>query len=337
MCGRTACTLSPSAIVQACTYNNGTSGGATATSKLSGVSGATGNATTDDTVVANNVATVDDAAAANASAGSDTDSNVVPVWTEAPCGGMYFPSTNIPPTSYTPILYKSNDQLVLQPMLWGLVPPWHAGPDPKSHGLTTNNCRLENVLTSTLYKPCLSKGRCVVVCQGFYEWDRSGGVKQPYLVYRAGGGEQGEDLGLLYMAGLYSVWKGGEGAPVYNYTIITRESNKVLSWLHHRMPAFLSPSQFSDWLNPSTTPTQALAMLSLPGEGELAWHPVSREVGNVRNQQMDLMKKVEPDMDVAKKKSVVKVSAASKGIMSNWLKRSNPEKEGGNKKMKSEN
>jgi putative SOS response-associated peptidase YedK len=52
--------------------------------------------------------------------------------------------------------------------------------------LTTNDCRLEN-MTSKLYKPSLAKGRCVVVCEEFCEWEKSGGVKQPYLVYRPGG------------------------------------------------------------------------------------------------------------------------------------------------------
>ena len=47
------------------------------------------------------------------------------------------------------------------------------------------------------------------------------------------------------------------------------------------------------------------------------------------------MKQVEPCMDDVKKKKDVKVSSASKGIMSNWLKRSITEKEGGEKKMKS--
>jgi len=328
MCGRTACTLAPDTLVVKCSYKPG-------------VGAKTNNNTTKE----------------SHDTGSGSDCTVVPVWTEAPCGGKYSPSTNIPPTSYTPILYNNMDnQLLLQPMLWGVVPPWHPGPDPKSHGLSTNNCRLENVMTSKLYKPCLSRGRCVVVCQGFYEWERSGGVKQPYLVYRAGGVERGGlggvgseegglvagsgekgggiDLGLLYMAGLYSVWKDGDGTPVYNYTIITRESNKVLSWLHHRMPAFLEPSQFGAWLNAGTSPSQALDLLSLPAEGDLAWHPVSREVGNVRNQQLDLMERVEPEVEQLKKKTEKTVSEASKGIMSNWLKRSRPNKEETEKKMK---
>jgi len=265
--------------------------------------------------------------------GSDIDSTLVPVWTEAPCGGKYQPSTNIPPTSFTPILYKSKDQLVLQPMLWGLIPPWHAGQDPKSHGLTTNNCRLESVKESKLYKGCLSKGRCVVVCEGFYEWERSGESKQPYLVYRTGGK-------VLYMAGLYSVWKGSDGTPVYNYTIITRESNKVLSWLHHRMPAFLSPSQFTEWLDYNIDPTKALALLTMPKEGELAWHAVSKEVGNVRNQGEHLVKEVDPSLQSDKKKNNLKVSSASKGLMSSWLKRGTPEgkhKEVDEKRLKTGN
>ena len=28
------------------------------------------------------------------------------------------------------------EQRVIQPMMWGLVPPWHKGPDPKGGSLT---------------------------------------------------------------------------------------------------------------------------------------------------------------------------------------------------------
>ena len=35
-----------------------------------------------------------------------TVTQVLPEWKEAPCGGLYHPSTNVPPTAYTPILYK---------------------------------------------------------------------------------------------------------------------------------------------------------------------------------------------------------------------------------------
>ena len=93
----------------------------------------------------------------------------------------------------------------MQPMLWGLVPPWHRGPAPTTHGLSTNNCRVEGVAASKLYSPSLASRcrhqsrlstisasspllqyrRCVVVCEGFYEWcKQETGAKQPYLVTR---------------------------------------------------------------------------------------------------------------------------------------------------------
>jgi hypothetical protein len=33
----------------------------------------------------------------------------LPQWKEAPCGGEYVPSTNVPPTSYTPILFNAGN------------------------------------------------------------------------------------------------------------------------------------------------------------------------------------------------------------------------------------
>ena len=130
-----------------------------------------------------------------------------------------------------------------------MVPPWYQGPDPTKHGLSTNNARLENIGESKLYRPALVQGaRCVVICDGFYEWkalpDKAAG-KQPYVVYatqpggviknqaavKAGdvwteeGGYSGQRP--LFMAGLYGKWKPPQQAdatkaPVFSYSIITR-------------------------------------------------------------------------------------------------------------------
>lgn len=58
--------------------------------------------------------------------------------------------------------------------------------DYKSHGMSTNNCRIESVLESRLYgKPLRSGQRCVVAVQGFYEWQTTKGKgqqRQPYFV-----------------------------------------------------------------------------------------------------------------------------------------------------------
>ena len=250
----------------------------------------------------------------------DDSDIIVPVWNDAPCGGEYSPSPNIAPTLYTPILYRSHEQITLQPMMWGLIPPWHQGPGPKTHGLSTNNCRLEGVMDSKLYSPCLSSRRCVIVCEGFYEWLRQGSDKQPYFVFRPGqdtSNDSDQSRPLMYLAGLYSVWQDN----VYSYTILTRESNKTLSWLHHRMPAFLHPWQVKTWLDPGTDVTSAMTMLDsgVPGDGDLSWYKVSKSVGNSRNQDMQLMSEVKEE-----KKQM-------NGLMSNWLKSGSSENKGSTK------
>ena len=51
---------------------------------------------------------------------------------------------------------------------------------------------------------------------------------------------------LLYLAGLYSVWRPPglpDQPPVLSYSLLTREAGPVLAWLHHRQPSFLRPDQ----------------------------------------------------------------------------------------------
>ena len=110
----------------------------------------------------------------------------VPKWQEAPCGGHYEASTNVPPTAYTPVLFQGCDkkisarignilcsyffeysriyflsgaaeELCVQPMLWGLIPFWHKSMNPTDHKLTTNNARIEGLTESKMYKPLLEK------------------------------------------------------------------------------------------------------------------------------------------------------------------------------------
>jgi len=209
---------------------------------------------------------------------ANSENNFVPIWNEAPCGGKFIPSPNIPPTSYTPVMYMNGEgKTTIQPMMWNLIPSWHQGPDPNSHKLRTTNCRIENLLTSRLYKPCLSKRRCVVVCQGFYEWHKTGGTKQPYFVYKP-------EEKVIFLAGLYSQWK-----DVCSFTIVTKDSAKDLAWMHHRMPVILEDEQIMKWLDASLTPSEAVALLKKPQKTSLKWHKVSPDVGNIKNQDPMIM------------------------------------------------
>ena len=45
--------------------------------------------------------------------------------------------------------------------------------NPKGHGLTTNNARIETIKESKLYRPSLETNkRCVVICDGKYSFKK---------------------------------------------------------------------------------------------------------------------------------------------------------------------
>ena len=167
MCGRTCCTLSPDLLPYACT-----------------------------TVTKNKDGKRNIPQWSTNKFNSDVDSKVINN-TEKNC--KYSQSTNIAPTMFTPVMFRINsvhefvrtnycnqsNDILLQNMMWGLIPPWHRSDSPKGHGLTTNNARIETIQESKLYKPSLQNNqRCVVICDGFYEWKTfKDNSKQPYLIY----------------------------------------------------------------------------------------------------------------------------------------------------------
>lgn len=133
-------------------------------------------------------------------------------------------------------------------MLWGLIPYWHKG-DPTKHKLSTNNCRLEGLSESKLYKGPFRQGkRCVILCEGFYEWQTTSenlksSERPVFFIHCKQPGDKidGETapFKLMKIAGLFDVWEDNTGERIYSYTVITFESNKLFSSIHHRMPAIL--------------------------------------------------------------------------------------------------
>lgn len=271
-----------------------------------------------------------------------------PEWKESKSGMEYRPSVNIAPTDVTPVLVHAShfnheeSEPVIYPMVWGMIPPWHKGDTYKSHGLTTNNCRLEGMKESKLYSPAFSNGkRCVVLCEGFYEWQttkKDSSSKQPYYIYipqkdgvqiedpTCWNAEWSETEGwsgpkLLKMAGLFSCWNSPEGKPIYSYSVITMESNSSFSWLHHRMPAILnSDEEVLDWID-SGRVHAGNAMKLLKPVDNLTWHPVSTAVNNARNKT-----------DKCNKAIDLKKPKPTNSLMMNWLKRGSKSESEGAKK-----
>lgn len=184
---------------------------------------------------------------------------------------------------------------MIVPALWGIVPRWYIG-DYKKHGLSTNNARLENIHRSKLYKPALGK-RAIIPVEGFYEWNTANpklksSERPAYFIYMPQKPDvkidlkstwNCDDVNLMFLAGIFDVWKDDAGESLYSFSILTFESDDHFSWLHHRTPAVLeTEQQVSDWLDFNRVPSEsALKVIKHPRT--MLWHEVSNYVNSSRN------------------------------------------------------
>jgi putative SOS response-associated peptidase YedK len=81
---------------------------------------------------------------------------------------------------------------------WGLVPPW--AKEPKT-GYSTINARAETVAEKPAFRKAFRYRRCLIAADGFYEWRRTGGPKQPYYI----GLDDGKPFAF---AGIWKHWAG---------------------------------------------------------------------------------------------------------------------------------
>lgn len=148
---------------------------------------------------------------------------------------------NLPPTVELPVLTDDKPQ-ELQYFYWSLIPFW-AKEKPK---FSTFNARLENLQQSGTWKHLLGKRHCVIITDGFYEWqklDEKGKIKQPYLIRM-------KEQRFTLMAGLWDSWTDKSTGEIINScTIITRTPNKFMKGIHDRMPCLLTEKSAKLWVD----------------------------------------------------------------------------------------
>ena len=77
------------------------------------------------------------------------------------------------------------------------------------------------------------------------------------------------------------------------FTVITTAANDAIRPLHDRMPVILSPQDYSTWLARATEPERLDSLISSPPVVPVALFPVSKAVGNVKNDSPDTRLPVE--------------------------------------------
>ncbi len=187
------------------------------------------------------------------------------------------PSYNIPPTK-TVVVVGDDGARYLTEMRWGLIPSWAKDP---TIGNRMINARAETLAVKPAFRAAIRKRRCLVVADGFYEWQKQGRGKQPvYIVLKS--------RGPFGFAGLWDTWTSPDGEEMKTCTIITTEANELLKPVHDRMPVILSREAEPIWLDPTIQdPAHLLSLLKPYPAEEMEFYPVSRAVNSPKNDSLD--------------------------------------------------
>ena len=167
---------------------------------------------------------------------------------------------------------------------WGLIPSWAR---EKKTGYRMINARAESVMKKPAFRNAFKDRRCLIPASGFYEWQKTGGKKQPWFITL-------KDTDLFAFAGLWERWKNPEddSEVIESCTIITTDSNKLVRPLHDRMPVILERPYYERWLSRQDPGEELGALLRpLPPDNMTAW-PVPPRVNNPANDSPECLKPV---------------------------------------------
>ncbi|MGA9488717.1 MAG: SOS response-associated peptidase [Mycobacterium sp.] len=220
------------------------------------------------------------------------------------------PNYNVAPTTTITTVVRRHDEpddqatRRVRSMRWGLVPPWaKAGADaaPESKGPLLINARAEKVTTSPAFRSSAKSKRCLIPMDGYYEWranaDTDSGKKSrktPFFMHRLDGE-------LLFMAGLWSVWKSPSSpsaTPLLSCTIITTDAVGELAEIHDRMPLIVAEGDWDRWLDPDV-PADLDFLATPPSIDGIEMREISTLVNSVRNNGPELLEPAQPQPEQA--------------------------------------
>jgi putative SOS response-associated peptidase YedK len=201
-------------------------------------------------------------------------------------GGLR-PRHNVAPATPVPALIRS-DVRRLGLLRWGFVPSWASDP---SSGPRPINARSESAARSRLFGPSVSRRRCVVPVDGWYEWSDEDGARQPWLLRSIADGPTS-------VAALWSTWRASDAAPdaapLGTVALLTTAAQGPAASVHDRMPLTVPEELLDDWLDPSAQDGAALLGALTATVPDVIVTRVSRRVNDVRNDDPGLVAAIEP-------------------------------------------
>jgi len=203
------------------------------------------------------------------------------------------PRYNIAPTQPVPIVrqHPKEPRRELSLVRWGLIPSWSKDASSAARMI---NARSETAATLPAFRDAMKARRCIVPADGFYEWRKTGKIKEPFCF-------EVRDSELFGFAGLWERWKDAAGNWIKTCAILTTTPNAVTAAVHDRMPVILDPDSYDLWLDPGFTDVAAASDMLKPYDAAaMRCYAVSSRVSNVANDDAECSAPVEAVQEQAR-------------------------------------
>ncbi len=161
------------------------------------------------------------------------------------------------------------------------------GPRTPAIGNQLINARAETAAEKPSFRDALKRRRCLIPADGFYEWQKLGKGKQPWLLRMRGGKT-------VRLRRTLVAWKiPRSGAPLETCAILTTTPNELTATVHDRMPVILPPTTWNRWLDDAAQGTPFTELLVSFPAGQMEAFPVSKRVNSPANEGPDLIEPVQ--------------------------------------------
>ena len=197
------------------------------------------------------------------------------------------PRYNVPPGTDQLVAIgglDDSDAIGLDAVYWGFLPSWQTQPSKSSI-----NMRIESADTG-YWRKAFERRRCAVPVSWWYEWQKTGGSKQPFAI-------RPSDTDGFFFAGVWSVAKGlpedhrrqGE----QTFAIVTQPANPDIDNIHSRMPVALTDEGIQEWLSPGDDHERLNEIIGDTTYPRYESWPVSQRVGKPSNAEPDIVEPID--------------------------------------------
>lgn len=152
---------------------------------------------------------------------------------------------------------------------WGLLPGWAKDAATARRPI---NARAETVADKPSFRNAWRRRRCLVPADGYYEWVKQAGGKQPVYI-------SATDGGCFALAGLWEYWE-RDGSAIESCCLLTCAANSALAPYHHRMPVIIEVADYATWLARDAAPGDLTPLLAPAAPDRLRLHAVSKRVNS---------------------------------------------------------